>query len=117
MDSDNWLNKLGPEEGKGKRRQSPAARTVDAGTVQRVARPDTTRAGRYKRKTITLLPGQIQYIDQLAEKNGLGILAMYRWLVDLGLQAYEAGNRPVQVGKVSFDVELKHPTSIVKEEA
>lgn len=117
MDGENWLNKLGPEEGKSHRRQSSATTAVDAGTVQRVVRPDTTRAGQYKRKTITLLPGQIQYVDQLAEENGLGILAMYRWLVDLGLQAYEEGRRPVQVGKVAFDVELEHPTSVVKEKS
>ena len=115
MGGENWLNKLGPEEGKSQRRQSSATGAVDAGTVQRVVRPDTTRAGQYKRKTITLLPGQIQYIDHFAEENGLGILATYRWLVDLGLQAYEAGRRPVQVGKVAFDVELEHPTSAVKE--
>jgi len=49
-------------------------------------------------------------IARLAKENQVGILAMYRWLIDRGLAAYDAGERPV-AKVVAHDVELAHPSS------
>jgi hypothetical protein len=51
-------------------------------------------AGKYMRKTLTLPPEQIHYINKMAEQEDIGLLEFYRWLIDLGLQAYENGARP-----------------------
>jgi hypothetical protein len=77
------------------------------------ATADTTRAGNYRRKTITLPPAQIDYIEELAADERLGKLAFYRWLIDQGLQAYEDGNRPEKTGSMTYDVKVSHPTSVV----
>ena len=70
-----------------------------------------TRAGRYFRKTITLPTRQIQYIAEKATESQIGILAMYRWLIDQGLQQYEAGIRPVPLPPKEHDTEREHWTS------
>ena len=51
-------------------------------------------AGQYKRRTITLPPEQDEYIGEIAKAEGMGKLAMYRWLLDCALSHYEAGERP-----------------------
>jgi hypothetical protein len=86
-------------------------RSMGRGTVQRArGGKDTTKAGQYMRKTITLLPEQVDYIKELAEQDDVGILAFYRWLVDQGLLAYERGERPTPEREVAQDVRLKHWT-------
>lgn len=66
---------------------------MPAGDAAR-ATSSKSMAGRYKRMTITLLPGQIQHVRDLAERERMGLLEFVRWLIDLALQEYEVGRRP-----------------------
>lgn len=79
--------------------------------AQRATTTRAQRAGQYTRKTITLKPEQIQYIAEIAEQNQVGILAMYRWLIDQGLESFEAGARPEPANKPDHDINTTHPTS------
>jgi hypothetical protein len=88
-----------------------ATANLSSGQVRSVTTPDSIKAGQYDRKTITLPPKQIQLIDQLRRKEGIGILAFYRWLIDQGLQAYESGSRPRPADKIVHEVELGHWSS------
>lgn len=81
--------------------QTPARRqpqaTVPRQAVHEAVRPESEgmRAGQYIRENITLPEAQKHYIrDTVAKDLGLSALETYRWLIDLGLQAYEAGSRP-----------------------
>ena len=90
------------------RRRSRASRPAAASTSKRfdsptdqLSRRDVNRAatnkvmaGQYQRKTITLPPEQVEFIGQLAAKEGIGVLEFYRWLVDTALMVYEDGFRP-----------------------
>jgi hypothetical protein len=84
---------------------------LNTSQVRSVTTPDSVKAGQYDRKTITLPPKQIRLIDQLRRKEGIGILAFYRWLIDQGLQAYERGARPQPTDKVVHEVDLGHWSS------
>ncbi len=59
------------------------------------ATKDTTLAGQDKRKTIYLPPAAIEAIDDAAKQEGLAIKDMYRWLIEMGWEAYQGGERPV----------------------
>jgi len=78
-----------------------AARAVKSGS----------RVGRFKRRTITLPPEQDEYIGELAEIEGMGKLAMYRWLLDCGLSHYEAGERPEKEVVKKATPRMKHWSS------
>ena len=71
-------------------------------TAQEIAKvtQEKSMAGQYKRKTISLPPEQVRYINQIAKKEGLGVLEVYRWLIDLAISHYEAGERPEEEAKV-----------------
>lgn len=73
--------------------------------------PKSMRAGDYVRQTITLLNEQKKLIKKLAGENRVSLLAFYRWLLDQGLQAYEAGERPLPSEPVYSDVEMGHWSS------
>lgn len=73
--------------------------------------PKSMRAGDYVRQTITLLNEQKKLIKKLAGENRVSLLAFYRWLLDQGLQAYEAGERPLPSDPVYSDVEMGHWSS------
>lgn len=80
---------------------TPAARkagpTVPRQAVHEAVRPESEgmRAGQYVRENITLAEAQKRYIrDVVAKELGVSALEAYRWLIDLGLQAYEDGIRP-----------------------
>ncbi len=80
---------------------SPSARktrpTVPRQAVHEAVRPESPgmRAGQYVRENITLTEAQKRYIrDVVAKELDVSALEAYRWLIDLGLQAYEAGSRP-----------------------
>lgn len=53
------------------------------------------KAINYKRKTIELYVNQIDYIKRIAAQDHMGLMAMYRWLLDQGLQNYDEGIRPI----------------------
>lgn len=80
-------------------------------TVRKTTRSTATRAGQYDRKTITLPPEQIAYIDQVRKELGIGVLAFYRWLIDQGLQNYENGHRPSPTPDVIHDLQTGHWSS------
>jgi hypothetical protein len=95
-----------------RRKQFDSATTgLNTNQIRSVTTPDSVKAGQYDRKTITLPPKQIKLIAQLRRKEGVGILAFYRWLIDQGLQAYERGARPQPADKVVHEVELGHWSS------
>ena len=79
--------------------------------VRKTTRSTATRAGQYDRKTITLPPEQIAYIDQIRKDAGIGVLAFYRWLIDQGLQNYEGGARPSPTPDVIHDLQMGHWSS------
>ncbi|MCA9917702.1 MAG: hypothetical protein KC415_05505 [Anaerolineales bacterium] len=78
-----------------------AARAVKSGSL----------VGQFKRRTITLPPEQDDYIGQIAEAEGMGKLAMYRWLLDCALSHYEAGERPEKEVIERATARLRHWTS------
>jgi hypothetical protein len=111
-------NKSETSSSQEKRKPSSRRKQFDSATVglntsqvRSVTTPDSVKAGQYDRKTITLPPKQIRLIDQLRRKEGVGILAFYRWLIDQGLQAYERGARPQPADKVVHEVNLEHWSS------
>lgn len=89
---------------------SPTSR-LSRKSVRKATTSKAKQAGQYDRKTITLLPEQIAYIAEIAEAEGVGILALYRWLIDQGLQNYENGAAPQPTRQVNHDIQLKHWTS------
>ena len=84
---------------------------LERSKATRVTRSRATRAGKYDRKTITLPPQQIEFIAQEAEKHGIGILAFYRWLIDVALLEYEKGVVPIPPSQVVHETETKHWSS------
>lgn len=80
------------------------AETADAVTSSAI--PTSLQAGRFVRKTITLLPARLARVDQIAEElkaeieartgmpSSVPLLTLYRWLIDQGIAAYERGERP-----------------------
>jgi hypothetical protein len=89
---------------------SPTSR-LSKEVVRQTTRSAATRAGQYDRKTITLPPEQIAYIDQVRKEAGIGVLAFYRWLIDQGLQNYENGSRPNPEPDVIHDLQMGHWSS------
>jgi hypothetical protein len=71
--------------------------------------------GQYKRRTITLPPEQDEYIGEIARQEGMGKLAMYRWLLDCALSHYEAGERPEKKVVQKATPKLRHWSSQVEE--
>ena len=65
-------------------------------SAQEVAKAiqERSMAGQYKRKTISLPPGQVRYIKQIAQAENMGILETYRWLIDMAIRHYDEGERP-----------------------
>ncbi len=89
---------------------SPTSR-LSKKSVRQTTTSKAKQAGQYDRKTITLLPEQIAYIAEIAQAEGVGILALYRWLIDQGLQNYENGATPQPTQQVNHDIQLNHWTS------
>lgn len=76
------------------------------------ATKSSTMAGKWKRKSLLLPPPQVEYIDQIAKDLRMGKMATYRWLLDLGLMAYEAGEQPDVIPQTSkADFEPQHWSS------
>lgn len=67
--------------------------------------------GQYKRRTITLPPEQDEYIGAIAKQEGMGKLAMYRWLLDCALSHYEEGERPEKKMVQKATPKLQHWSS------
>lgn len=101
-----------PSPRKPRREFSDLVARVRHSEVSNVTASEYKRAGRYYRKTILLPPEQIEYIDELRRREGVGVLEFYRWLIDIALQQYEAGARPEPVAAAA--VEMAHRTSVVK---
>ncbi|MCI0397499.1 MAG: hypothetical protein L0332_23630 [Chloroflexi bacterium] len=100
------------EDRPGKKKQfDSATQRLSRQSVRQATTPDSVQAGQYDRKTITLPPEQIAYIDRLRKAEGIGVLAFYRWLIDQGLQNYERGARPEPQDKAVHDLRLGHWSS------
>lgn len=109
----NPMDELSPGQRRSQKSFKRPTDRLNRSTVQRAVQEDTTIAGNYKRKTITLPPEQIDLIDELRRQHGVGVLAMYRWLIDQGLQAYEEGARPEPDDDVVHDIKVSHWSSQV----
>jgi len=99
------------KKAKGKPMFDDGLGSVTAATAAK-AMDSKSMAGKYKRQTVTLLPGQIELIKELAQKEGLSNLSFIRWLLDTALTAYENGERP-EPGTVVVrgEARLKHWSS------
>ena len=86
---------------------SPVERLA-SGQVRKVSTPDSVRAGKYNRKTLVLFPSQIDIVSEVSDDCGVGIMAMYRWLSDQGLQNYEAGSRPTPPKPIEHEPHMGH---------
>jgi len=83
-------------------------------SVCSVKSKNTTKAGRFQRKTVVVLPEQVDYIAEIAKREGVGKMAMWRWVLDQGLLAYEDGARPekAEARATARDVVLYHDTAV-----
>lgn len=87
--------------------------TATAAAVTTRPTPKSLKAGKYVRWTITVLPETLSQVNQMAaslsdevsEEEGrtvnVPVLALARWLIDQGLEAYERGERP------TFETQLR----------
>lgn len=63
-------------------------------TVRETTTAASSQAGQYDRKTLTFRPEVIARVREIGQRERVGLLAMFRWLVDMGLEAYDRGERP-----------------------
>jgi hypothetical protein len=117
MSDYNPLAKLEDDRPGKKKQFDSATERLSRDTVRQAITPGSVQAGQYDRKTITLPPQQIDYIDRLRKKEGVGVLAFYRWLIDQGLQNYEQGARPQPQDRAVHDLQLEHWSSAVEPES
>lgn len=99
-----------PSGGRGKQFESPTDQ-LSRRDVQR-ASSSKAMAGQYQRKTITLPPEQVDYINDLARSEGIGLLEFYRWLIDTALMVYEDGYRPeIKAREIRSETQKGHWSS------
>jgi hypothetical protein len=82
-----------PKQGASRSRFETPLDTVTSIEIAK-ATQEKSMAGQYKRKTISLPPGQVRYIKEIAAREGMGVLETYRWLVDMAIRHYDEGERP-----------------------
>lgn len=63
-------------------------------------------AGQYIRRTFTFTPGQLRRIKEIARELHIAETGIARWLIDVGLQAWEEGERP-ELEEASVKLEPK----------
>lgn len=90
----------------------------DAGHIQRPRRRGrgggNTTEPEKKLKAVTLTFEQIERMPEVARNKRMKLMACYRWIIDQGLQNYEAGQRPFDQ-ELDDDVRLGHWTSTDRE--
>lgn len=69
-------------------------KTVSAASPASVQAAVGNKTATEKRKTIYLAPEVQEYIQQTADDLGIGVMACYRFLLVLGLEAVRDGRRP-----------------------
>jgi hypothetical protein len=75
------------------------ARAVDSSLV----------AGQYIRRTFTFTPRQLARIKEIARELHISETGIARWLIDLGLGQWEAGQRPeIEEKAVRLEPRLHH---------
>lgn len=121
MSKDDFLDSIGggkPKRKKGRDRVSdPTQSRLRKHSVKTAVAPEekkvprSMKAGSYVRQTITILPKMRKLIKKLATENRVSLLAFYRWLLDLGLQAYEDGARPEPSEPTYTNVKMGHWSS------
>ena len=52
---------------------------------------NTAYVGQYKRQTILIPPSMDEHIREIAEVHGVGLMELYRWLLDAGISAHAEG--------------------------
>jgi hypothetical protein len=66
-------------------------------------------AGQYIRRTFTFTPGQLERIKEIARELHISETGIARWLIDVGLTAWDNGLRPeVEEKAVKLEPKLKH---------
>lgn len=84
----------------------PSARDIALATGEK------SMAGQYKRKQILIPPAQLNYIREKAREVGLSQAALFRWLIDYGLNALDNGITPdVEIVEVRGEARLSHWSS------
>ena len=84
----------------------PSARDIALATGEK------SMAGQYKRKQILIPPAQLNYIRDKAREVGLSQAALFRWLIDYGLNALDNGVLPeVEIVEVRGEARLSHWSS------
>ena len=84
---------------------------LEAVSSQQINRATESKgmAGRFKRKTFLIYPQQLDYLYQIAEAEGMGVMETHRWLMDVALKAYDEGTRPeVETKTVRVRAKMKH---------
>jgi hypothetical protein len=69
-------------------------KTVSTASATAVKAAVGSKGATEKRKTIYLAPEVQEYIQQTADDLGIGVMACYRFLLVLGLEAVQNGRRP-----------------------
>ena len=84
----------------------PSARDIALVTGEK------SMAGQYKRKQILIPPAQLNHIRDKAREVGLSQAALFRWLIDYGLNALDNGVMPeVEIVEVRGEARLSHWSS------
>lgn len=94
-----------------KKKKSAFDDPLDTLSPKQIGRATKTKgmAGQYKRKTFLIHPGQLDYLYQIAEEQGMGVMETHRWLIDLAFEQYDGGARPeVEMKTVRVHAKRKH---------
>lgn len=102
-----------PEKPKSKSRRKPSdfENPLDEVSTQEKAKAvgSSLVAGRYIRRTFTFTPGQLDRIKEIARELHISETGIARWLIDVGLTAWDNGLRPeVEEKAVRLEPRLEH---------
>ena len=53
---------------------------------------NTAYVGQYKRQTVLIHPSMDDHIREIAKAHGVGLMELYRWLLDAGIAAQQRGD-------------------------
>lgn len=74
--------------------------------VDSAAERKSTKHGRFRQKTMRLEAGMLDEINEWADKLGLPVAQMERWLLARGMQALRRGERPEVAYRTTPEVKL-----------
>lgn len=107
--SDDFLDEIGKKDKKRGAVQtgfSKASPQQVREQVDSAAERKSTRHGRFRQKTMRLEAGMLDEISEWADKVGLPVAQMERWLLARGMQALRNGERPEVAYRTTPEVKL-----------